>query len=168
MDPAGRRLKIPVWMLLPECTEIKISQQPHLGKEALLSLASLIASQLDSEAPVHDNLLARCAAPPPLRSPARRSRSATASAACSPPPARSSCRTNRHTREKGPQRPNDIHIADYARTDMSTPAADLNARNDAIDRTVILSQKIREIVLYYARRSDRIETIILIIRGVSS
>ena len=57
MDRAGRRLKIPVWMLLPECTEIKISQQPHLGKEALLSLASLIASQLDSKDPVHDNLL---------------------------------------------------------------------------------------------------------------
>ena len=57
MDPAGRRLKIPVWMLLPECTEIKISQRPHLGKEALLSLASLIASQLDSKDPVHDNLL---------------------------------------------------------------------------------------------------------------
>ena len=57
MDPAGRRLKIPVWMLLPECSEIKISQRPHLGKEALLSLASLIASQLDSKDPVHDNLL---------------------------------------------------------------------------------------------------------------
>ena len=57
MDPAGRRLKIPVWMLLPECTEIKISLRPHLGKEALLSLASLIASQLDSKDPVHDNLL---------------------------------------------------------------------------------------------------------------
>src|SRR5262249_40903143 len=38
---------------------------------------------------------ARCAAPPPLRSPAPRSRSATASAACSPPAARSSCRTRR-------------------------------------------------------------------------
>ena len=57
MDPAGRRLKIPVWMLLPECAEIKISQRPHLGKEALLFLASLIASQLDSKDPVHDNLL---------------------------------------------------------------------------------------------------------------
>ena len=57
MDRAGRRLKIPVWMLLPECTEIKISQQPHLGKEALLSLASLIASQLASKDRVHDNLL---------------------------------------------------------------------------------------------------------------
>ncbi len=48
MDPAGKRLKIPVWMLLPESAEIKISQQPHLGKQALLSLASLIARQLDS------------------------------------------------------------------------------------------------------------------------
>src|SRR6202008_1603162 len=26
MDPAGRRLKIPIWMLLPECAEITISQ----------------------------------------------------------------------------------------------------------------------------------------------
>jgi hypothetical protein len=57
MDPAGRRLKIPVWMLLPECAEIKISQQPHLGKHALLSLASLITSQLDLKDRVHDNLL---------------------------------------------------------------------------------------------------------------
>ena len=57
MDPAGRRLKIPVWMLLPECAGIRISRRPHLGKEALLSLASLIASQLVSKDRVHDNLL---------------------------------------------------------------------------------------------------------------
>ena len=57
MDPAGRRLKIPVWMLLPECAEVKISQQPHLGRNALLSLASLITSQLDFKDRVHDNLL---------------------------------------------------------------------------------------------------------------
>ena len=57
MDPAGRRLKIPVWMLLPECAEIKISERPHLSKEALLSLASLIASQHDSKDHGHDNLL---------------------------------------------------------------------------------------------------------------
>src|SRR5271165_2944463 len=50
-DPAGRRLKIPIWMLLPECAEITISQRPRLGKQALLSLASLIASQLDSPCP---------------------------------------------------------------------------------------------------------------------
>src|ERR1700738_1213230 len=51
IDPAGRRLKIPIWMLLPECAEITISQRPHLGKQALLSLASLITSQLDSPGP---------------------------------------------------------------------------------------------------------------------
>ena len=56
MDPAGRRLKIPSWMLLPECAEITISQQPYLAKQALLSLASLITSQLDSKDPVHANL----------------------------------------------------------------------------------------------------------------
>src|SRR5437879_9465468 len=56
MDPAGKRLKIPLWMLLPECAEIKISQQPHLSKHALLSLASLITSQLVFEDRVHDNL----------------------------------------------------------------------------------------------------------------
>src|SRR5262249_21467492 len=59
MDPAGRRLKIPIWMLLPECAAITISQRPHLGKQALLSLASLITSQLDSKDPVHDNLQTR-------------------------------------------------------------------------------------------------------------
>jgi acetyl-CoA acetyltransferase len=37
----------------------------------------------------------RCATPPPPKSPAPRSRSATVWAACSPPPARSSCRTSR-------------------------------------------------------------------------
>jgi len=36
---------------------------------------------------------ARCSAPAPLRSPAPRSRSATASTVCLPPPAPSSCRT---------------------------------------------------------------------------
>ena len=44
-------------MLLPECAGIRISRRPHLGKEALLSLASLIASQLASKDRVHDNLL---------------------------------------------------------------------------------------------------------------
>jgi hypothetical protein len=56
-DPGGRRLKIPVWMLLPESAEIMISERPQLGKEALLSLASLIASQPDSKDRVHDDLL---------------------------------------------------------------------------------------------------------------
>src|SRR5262252_5293194 len=57
MDPAGRRLKIPVWMLLAEWAEVKIWQQPHLGKHALLSLAALITSQLAFKDRVHDNLL---------------------------------------------------------------------------------------------------------------
>jgi hypothetical protein len=56
MDPGGKRLKIPVWMLLPECAEITIAERPHLSKEALLSLASLIASQPDSKGRVHDDL----------------------------------------------------------------------------------------------------------------
>ena len=56
MDPAGRRLKIPIWMLLPECAEITISQRPHLGKQALLSLSSLITAHLDPKDPVHANL----------------------------------------------------------------------------------------------------------------
>ncbi len=56
-DPGGRRLKIPVWMLLRECAGIMISERPHLGKEALLSLAALIASQPDSKGRVHDDLL---------------------------------------------------------------------------------------------------------------
>ena len=54
IDPTGRRLKIPVWMLLPDCAEIKITEQPHLSKEALLSLASLLSPP---DPDVHDNLL---------------------------------------------------------------------------------------------------------------
>jgi len=57
IDPAGRRLKIPAWMLSRDCAAIKIAEQAHLSREALLCLASLIASHLDSEGPVHDNLL---------------------------------------------------------------------------------------------------------------
>ena len=56
IDPTGRRLKIPVWMLLPDCAEIKITERPHLSKESLLSLASLL-SLPDPEGHVHDNLL---------------------------------------------------------------------------------------------------------------
>jgi hypothetical protein len=56
IDPTGRRLKIPVWMLLPDCAEIKITGRPHLSKGALLSLASLL-SPPDPEGHVHDNLL---------------------------------------------------------------------------------------------------------------
>src|SRR5580692_8646989 len=55
-DPAGRRLKIPVWMLLPDCAEPKIIERPHLSKESLLSLTSLLSLHLP-ENHVHDNLL---------------------------------------------------------------------------------------------------------------
>jgi hypothetical protein len=44
-------------MLSRESAAIKITEQAHLGKEALLSLAVLIASPLDSKGHVHDNLL---------------------------------------------------------------------------------------------------------------
>jgi hypothetical protein len=57
IDPVGRRLKIPVWMLSPDCAEIRITGQPHLSKEALLSLASLVCSQLNAEGHAHDKLL---------------------------------------------------------------------------------------------------------------
>jgi len=56
IDPTGRRLKIPVWMLLPDCAEMRIAERPHLSKEALLSLTSLL-SPPDPEGHVHDNLL---------------------------------------------------------------------------------------------------------------
>jgi hypothetical protein len=56
IDPGGRRLKIPVWMLSRESAEMMISERPYLSKEVLLSLASLIAPQPDSEARVHDDL----------------------------------------------------------------------------------------------------------------
>ena len=56
-DPAGRRLKIPLCMLLPNSAEMKIAQQPLLSKEALLSLTSLLVTRPDIEDRVHDNLL---------------------------------------------------------------------------------------------------------------
>ena len=57
IDPTGRRLKIPVWMLSRDSAEIQIAERPQLSKGALLSLAPLIASQLDSRDHVRDNLL---------------------------------------------------------------------------------------------------------------
>jgi hypothetical protein len=55
LDPGGRRLKVPIWMLEPECATTTISKQPHLSKEALLSLASLTGSQPDSKDCAHDD-----------------------------------------------------------------------------------------------------------------
>ena len=57
IEPTGRRLKIPVWMLLPECAEIKISERPRLSKEALLSLTSLLLTPHNSKDHGRDNLL---------------------------------------------------------------------------------------------------------------
>ena len=57
IDPAGRRLKIPVWMLSRDYADVKITDGPHLSKEALLSLAALIASHLNCKDHIHDNLL---------------------------------------------------------------------------------------------------------------
>jgi hypothetical protein len=56
IDQTGRRLKIPVWMLSPEAAETVISEQIHLSKEALLSLASLLSLHT-SKSHGHDNLL---------------------------------------------------------------------------------------------------------------
>src|SRR4030095_7395766 len=64
LDLSGRRLKIPLWMLSPDSSEIKVSDRAHVSREALLSLASLLAPLLDPESKTHDNLLpshpARC------------------------------------------------------------------------------------------------------------
>src|SRR5262249_4661065 len=46
-DPAGKRLKIPVWMITPDASHVQIVEQPLLSKEALLSLTSLIAPVMD-------------------------------------------------------------------------------------------------------------------------
>jgi hypothetical protein len=48
LDVAGKRLKIPLWMLFPESAGIKTSDQAHLSKESLLSLASLLSPLLDN------------------------------------------------------------------------------------------------------------------------
>ena len=56
IDRAGKRLKIPVWMLSPEAGSIVISERIHLSKEALFSLASLLSLHA-GENRGHDNLL---------------------------------------------------------------------------------------------------------------
>jgi hypothetical protein len=57
IDPIGKRLKIPVWMLSPECAPTRITEEPHLSKEALLHLTSLLATRLPTADQIHDNLL---------------------------------------------------------------------------------------------------------------
>jgi hypothetical protein len=52
-DPADRRLKIPIWMLLPECAEATISQRTHPSKQALV--ISRFTDHLTTPK-THDNL----------------------------------------------------------------------------------------------------------------
>ena len=52
-DGAGKRLKIPMWMLSPASAEIRISEGAVLSKAALLLLSSLLAIQAQRD---HDNL----------------------------------------------------------------------------------------------------------------
>ena len=42
IDRGGKRLKIPVWMLLPDCTAIKISDEVHL-KQGIPSFSHVVA-----------------------------------------------------------------------------------------------------------------------------
>ena len=57
VESNGSRLKIPVWMLSPDCADVDMEGEPHLGKEALLNLASLLATVLSSADPDHGKLL---------------------------------------------------------------------------------------------------------------
>jgi hypothetical protein len=57
VDPAGKRLKIPVWMLSPECAAITITEEPNLNSESLLSLASLLSTRLHAADQIRVNLL---------------------------------------------------------------------------------------------------------------
>ncbi len=56
IDRGGKRLKIPAWMLLPDCTAIKISDEVHLSRESLLSLMLLLSPNAPGDRD-HDNLL---------------------------------------------------------------------------------------------------------------
>ena len=57
VEPSGSRLKIPVWMLSSDCADVEIEDKPHLGKDALVSLASLLRTVLAAADADHDNLL---------------------------------------------------------------------------------------------------------------
>src|SRR5437016_12799054 len=43
-------------MLLPDSADVQIVDQPHLNKEALLGLTTLLATQLDFKNSVNDNI----------------------------------------------------------------------------------------------------------------
>jgi hypothetical protein len=57
IDPIGRRLKIPLWMLSPDCAAITITEKAYLSKAALLHLTSLLVTRLPAADQIHDNLL---------------------------------------------------------------------------------------------------------------
>ena len=57
LDAVGKRLKIPVWMLLPDCADIQVAETPNLNKEALVGLADLLNIRLSAANKNHDNLL---------------------------------------------------------------------------------------------------------------
>jgi len=63
LDPNGRRLKIPIWMLSAEAAEATIAEQAYLSEHALQSLANLLAIRLQTEDNNHDNLLPRVTGP---------------------------------------------------------------------------------------------------------
>jgi hypothetical protein len=48
-DAAGKRLKIPVWMLLPEAANVRITEQAYLNRDSLLSLTSLLKQLIATE-----------------------------------------------------------------------------------------------------------------------
>jgi hypothetical protein len=56
-DQSGKRLKIPVWMLLPDSAAVTIADKPCLSKQALLALISLLSTSLHTDHEVEDNLL---------------------------------------------------------------------------------------------------------------
>ena len=55
IDPAGRRLKIPVWMICSDAADITVSDQALLSGDALSKLAALITRP--AAGGIHDNLL---------------------------------------------------------------------------------------------------------------
>jgi len=44
VDPKGKHLKIPVWMVLPEAAQYKLSEQVKICTNALLALANFLES----------------------------------------------------------------------------------------------------------------------------
>jgi hypothetical protein len=54
LDPVGKRLKIPTWMLSPSAANIKTTEQALLSTEALFSLSSLLIQPTVTG--IHDNL----------------------------------------------------------------------------------------------------------------